>query len=222
MSRWNNRFSLGRSGPGGTRPALPLLSTTIALAIGTVVLLDLLTSLPLFDALGARLVEYGTIIAVFALMLGVLNVLRVHARIVQQRAAGWPYSLLLLLTTIGLSAVGLLGGPEGAVMQWTLRSVLLPLQAAFFSLLAFFLLGVAYRALRVQSVESLLFVASAILVILGTTSLGSVISPLLAESRSYLMAIPVMAGTRGLLLGIALGTIVTGLRLIVDGRRYFK
>jgi hypothetical protein len=31
-----------------------------------------------------------------------------------------------------------------------------------------------------------------------------------------------MAGARGLLLGIALGTIITGLRLIFDGRRYFR
>lgn len=213
--------------PGSTPPRprrlyVPLLSTSIGVAIGLLVLVDLLTTIPLLDTVGAFLIEYGLIIAAFALLLGVLNLLTVHLRKIQTRASGWPYSVVLVVTALLLIAVGLVTGPEGALVNWTLNAILLPLESAFFSLLAFFLFGVAYRAMRVNSLESLLLVGSAIIVILGATPVGNLLGPWAAESKSLLMTVPATAGARGLLFGIALGTVVTGLRLIFDGRRYFK
>ncbi len=200
----------------------PLLATVVAVSIGILVLLDMATDLPFLNALGALLVEYGLIIAAFALLLGLLNVLSVHSRKVRLREEGWPYSTILIVTTVILVVLGLLTGPNGGAIAWALNNVLLPLQAAFFSLLAFFLVSIAYRALRVTSFESLLLVGSAVLVILGATPIGALLGPFFLNLREGLLAIPAMAGARGLLLGIALGTIITGLRLIFDGRRYFR
>jgi hypothetical protein len=206
----------------GARPIrMPVISTAIALAVGSLVLADLLIDLPLLNLIGSLLVEYGLIIAVFALMLGVLNVLQVHSRKVIARDSGWPYSILLLMTIVFIVAAGILGGVESPIISWTVVTVLLPLQSAFFSLLAFFLLAVAYRAMHVRSFESLLLVGSAALVILGTTVAGT-ISPLLGDVRNYILAVPATAGMRGLLLGIAIGTIATGVRFAFDSHRYFK
>ncbi len=105
--------------------------------------------------------EYGLIVAVFALLMGVLNVLGAHSRTVVRREGGWPYSLILLGSAIFLGAAGVLTGPDGATMRWALEVLLFPLQAAFFSLLAFFLVPLAWRAARIDSLESLLFVGSA-------------------------------------------------------------
>lgn len=200
----------------------PITSIILAVSVGIIVLLDLLTDLPTFNAVGALLVEYGIIIAAFALVLGVMNVLTVHVRKIQSQEVGWPFSVVLVLTTIALVSVGLLTGPDGALVQWTLTAILLPLQSAFFSLLAFFLLGVAYRAMRVNSVESLILVGSAVLVILGATPVGTLLGDWLVGAKEYLLAVPATAGARGLLFGVALGTVVTGLRLLFDGHRYFK
>lgn len=223
------RFSFRRPAPSGEAPrrlrlssSIHLLSTVIAVSVGFIVLVDMLTDFGPFNIVGSLLVEYGLIIAAFALILGVLNVLNVHLAKVRQQQNGWPYSVVLLITTFVLLVLGLLSGPQSNVMRWTLSTVLLPLQSAFFSLLAFFLVSVAYRAMRVNSVESFLLVASAVIVIVGATPIGALFGSLLVEVKQYLLQIPATAGARGLLFGIALGTMITGLRLIVDGRRYFK
>jgi uncharacterized membrane protein len=226
LQRFFGRFRRRGSGQPGPRRGSFLYThipaTVVAASVGLLVLLDLLTNIPFFNGVGALLVEYGLIIAAFALMLGVLNILLVHIRKVREQEDGWPYSVVLIGTTIALSVAGVWSGPTGSLISWTATYVLFPLQSAFFSLLAFFLLTVAYRAMRINSVESLLLVGSATLVILGATPLGSLISPLLVDVKAFLLAVPATAGSRGLLLGIALGTIVTGVRLVFDGRRYFK
>ncbi|MBA3530551.1 MAG: hypothetical protein H0T73_01330 [Ardenticatenales bacterium] len=222
FQRFRRRGS-SQSEPGKIRTAFlytHIPATVIATSVGLLVLMDVLTNIPIFNGIGSLLVEYGLIVSAFALLLGVLNVLLVHIRKVREQEEGWPYSVVLIGTTIALIIIGVPSGPEG--ISWAATRILFPLQSAFFSLLAFFLLTVAYRAMRVNSVESLLLVGSATLVILGATPVGALISPLLVDIRAMLLAVPATAGTRGLLLGIALGTIVTGVRLVFDGRRYFK
>lgn len=222
------RRLFGRSGtpqsnpPSSTQARAPIFSTVIALSVGILVLLDLILDHPLLNRIGLLLIDYGLIIAVFALILGVLNLSSVHLQRIKHQQAGWSYSVILLLVLFILMAVGLVSGPSGSVMRWSLNAILLPLQSAFFSLLAFFLLGMAYRSLRINSVESSLFVGSALIVILASTPIGSLFGPVMVGIKRYLLDVPATAGARGLLLGIALGTIVTGLRLIFDGRRYFK
>lgn len=215
-------FRRPRTAPAAPRSTPPILSTALASAVGLLVLLDLIVAAPLLDAVGAALVEYGLIVAAFALLLGVLNLLTVHNRKVQERTVGWPYSLFLILVATSLFVFAIFWGPEMPLFEWLLRYVLVPLQSSFFALLPFFLVGVAFRALRVNSVERLLFVLSAALVIVGATPLGVLFGSALSEARTALLVVPATAGGRGLLLGIALGTIATGLRLLVDGRRYFR
>lgn len=223
MRRFLGRFAPQRiQRSESSRSTSPIFSTAVAVSVGLIVLLDMLTDLPLFNGVAPLLIEYGLIIAVFALMLGVLNVVSVHLQRVRHQASGWIYSLLLLVTTIFLIAVGLISGPQGLIIEWSFTNILLPLQSAFFSLLAFFLLSIAYRAMRINSIESLLFVGSAVIIILGATPLGRLLGNTFVELKEFLLAVPATAGARGLLFGIALGTVVTGLRLIFDGRRYFK
>lgn len=223
MRRFLGRFvPQGIQASDSSRSNSPIFSTAIAVSVGLIVLLDMLTDLRLFNGVAPLLIEYALIITVFALMLGVLNVLSVHLQRVRDQTPGWIYSMVLVVTTFFLIVVGLISGPQGLIIEWSFTNILLPLQSAFFSLLAFFLLSVAYRAIRINSIESLLFVGSAVIIILGTTPLGRLLGPFVVEVKEFLLAAPATAGARGLLFGIALGTVVTGLRLIFDGRRYFK
>lgn len=175
------------------------------------------------EGLGARLVEHGLIVAAFALLLGLLNVLLVHVRKIRQRAPGWPYSLILILVVLTLLVLGGPGtaGPEAPAVAFAFDYFLLPLQAAVFSLLAFFILAVAFQAVRATSWEMLLFLAAALVVVIGSTPLAN-LAPAVATAKDFLLSVPVTAGARGILLGIALGVTATGLRLTFDGRRYFQ
>jgi hypothetical protein len=90
------------------------------------------------------------------------------------------------------------------------------LQATIFSLMGFFILTAAWRAFRVRSASSLIMFLAALLVLLGSIRLGAGSGwRVLSEIRNWVLDVPTLAGARGILLGIVLGTIVAGVRLLV-------
>lgn len=199
------------------------VALAIALGIGTITVVGFFVRQPMLERISARLVEDGLILATFALLLGLLNVLLVHIRKIRQRAQGWPYSLVLVLVVVIVLILGLPGtaGLNAPAVAFTFEYLLLPLQAAVFSLLAFFILAVAFQAVRVTSWEMVLFLVAAVVVVIGGTPLANFAPPISAV-KTFLLNVPVTAGARGILLGIALGVTATGLRLVFDGRRYFQ
>lgn len=205
-----------------TPKRLPVISLLIVGVVSILVLLDMLTTDNTFDLFGALLLDYAVIIAVFALILGVVHLIRVHARRIRERGNGWHYSLFLLMVTLFFTVIGLIEGEQGTITQWSVTTLLLPLQAAFFSLLAFFLVSVLYRTARLRSWESFLLVATALLVVVAGTPLGATFIPWLVPLKTWLMDSVATAGARALLLGIGLGTVVTAFRFVADGRRLFK
>jgi hypothetical protein len=209
--------------PKGTPPKrLPVISLLIVGVVGILVLLDMLTTDTTLNVFGALLLDYAVIIAAFALILGVVHLVRVHARRIRERGNGWQYSLFLLVVTLFFSVVGLIEGANGTITQWSVTTLLLPLQAAFFSLLAFFLVSVLYRTARLRSLESFLLVATALIVVVAGTPLGATFTPWLVTLKLWLMDSIATAGARAVLLGIGLGTLVTAFRFVADGRRLFK
>src|SRR5690554_5043801 len=118
----------------------PSVTTAIALGMATVTLSSFFVRHPLLDHLSSRLIDHGIIVAAFALLLGLLNVFLVHLGTVRRRAPGWQYSLVLVLVVLALLVLGGPGtaGPNAPAVAFTFEYLLLPLQAAVFSLLAFF------------------------------------------------------------------------------------
>ncbi|MGB9724431.1 MAG: hypothetical protein ACPL7G_11130, partial [Chloroflexia bacterium] len=114
----------------------------LASTVGLLVLVHYFLAVPGLDLLFNGLVEWATIIAAFGLLLGLVNVARVHGRRVMRREKDWPYSLVLLLSALTVLVLGLLPGSIGSGerwVQWAFHYVLEPLSTTFFSLLAFFL-----------------------------------------------------------------------------------
>jgi hypothetical protein len=54
-------------------------------------------------------------------------------------------------------------------------------------------------------------------VLVGQVTLG--LLPVLPDIQEWIMAVPAMAGVRGILLGVALGAILTGVRLLLGVER---
>ena len=193
-----------------------ILSTVVAMTVGLVVLADFFVNSDSIDALGLYLIRTASIVAAFALVLGVVNVLTVHLNKVYNRDKGWGYSMLLLGAMFFTLGVGFLtGGPGSAQMQQIFESVLFPLEATLFSLLAFFVVTAAYRTFRVKSFETGLFVIFGILVLLGQVPVGARLWDQLPVIKDWVLEVPALAGARGILLGVALGTAATGLRVLL-------
>jgi hypothetical protein len=165
-----------------------------------------------------RLVEWAVIIAAFAVILGLFNLLRVHGRRIGKLADGWEYSLVLLLAAALFWVPSVLQGPSGAATQMLLEYVIAPVGASLAALVVFTLTLAALRLLRQRwNVSSLLFVLVVALSLLGSTPILGF--NWLSDVRDWLIGVPGMAGMRGLLLGVALGTVITGLRVLMGSDR---
>ena len=192
------------------------LSTVVAMSVGLLVLADFFISADSIDALGLYLIRTASVVAAFALVLGMVNVLTVHLGKMYGREKGWGYSMVLLGALFFTLAVGFLtGGPTSVWVQDLFETVLFPLEATLFSLLAFFIVTAAYRAFRVKSFETGLFVVFGILVLLGQVPVGAMLWDQLPVIRDWVLDVPALAGARGILLGVALGSVATGLRVLL-------
>jgi hypothetical protein len=124
-------------------------------------------------------------------------------------------SFLVVIVAGAWSAYGG-DGLRGAALGWIFEYVLSPLEAAAASLLVFFLVAAAFRVMRKRPTwPTFVFVLTVILVLLGTVPLPGEAGQILTEVRDWLAHVFAMAGARGMLLGVALGTIATGVRVLV-------
>lgn len=203
-----------------------ILPTAIAIGVGILVLSAVFTSYPSLEAVGTYLVDTAVIVASFALFLGVVNVLRVHSRKIRENPAQGLYSFVLIAAMLVVLAVGLPSlsgqpsGPTQPVVQWIFENIQAPIQASLSALLVFLVVTAAYRLLMVRNVESAVMLAVVLLVLLGQVSLGLV--PYLPEIRDWILDVPTLAGMRGILLGVALGALLTGIRLLLGVERPYS
>ncbi|MBN1955085.1 MAG: hypothetical protein JW900_08555 [Anaerolineae bacterium] len=206
-----------------------ILPTAFAIASGAIVLLAYLYPHPVLALIRTYLVRWAVIIAAFAFILGFFNILRVHLLQVVRARKNAVYSAILVLsalvslalTLMGLIARSLQVSPVMEIIitasDWWFQNVLLSLQASAGGLIAFALLLSAVRLLRTRkSWWSAWFLVSAMVVLLGTLPLPGPIGVQLAQFRQDIwLNTLAMAGVRGLLIGVGLGTLVMGLRVII-------
>jgi len=218
-----------------------ILLVVVTLSTGVIVLFSFVLDNPVLHAWRGLFVEWTVIVIAFAMLLGVLNVLRVHAQRIQA-GKGTVYSIILVVSFLAVFVPGILSaerlppalealgelvgdyvGPTGQIVDWVYRYVQRPLQATLFSLMAFFVFTAAWRAFRIRSAASIAMLLAALVVLLGSVKLSLGVNwGDLVTARNWVMSVPVMASARGIVLGIALGTIVTGLRLLLGVDRPYS
>jgi hypothetical protein len=191
-----------------------ILPITLAILCGVFTLVDFFVPQPFIDAVGARLVEGVMILGAFALLAGLLNLLGAHARKIGAGEKGRGYSLLLIIALLATFIVGL-AGPGSRAISWIFAYLYYPLQSSMAALLAFFVISAAYRAFRLREGSALVMLVSSLVVLLAGLPFAAAISPYLPLVRQWILTVPVTAGMRGIILGTALGTIATSLRILL-------
>jgi len=203
-----------------------IVPTVIAIVVGIFVLIAIFTSDPQLQALGTYFIDTAIIVATFALFLGVINVLRVHGRKIQKRQPGMLYSFVLLVALFIVLTIGLPplpdqpSGPSQPVIQWIFANIQAPIQASLSALLVFLLVTAALRLLLVRNLESVVMLLVVLVVLLGQATLG--LLPVLPTVKDWILDVPTVAGVRGILLGVALGALLTGIRLLLGVERPYS
>ncbi len=191
-----------------------LIPVGLSIGVGVVVLLGQFISNSTLDSIVNALVFWGVIVTAFALLMGLANLALFHVQRIVKRDSQMPFSILILATALVVFLIVLPSGGTDAAGQWILRYVYQPLEASFLALLVFFIGTAVYRALRVRTWEMALFAISALIVLIGSVPFMQVFAPLLPDAKEWVMNVPTVAGVRGILLGVGLGIIATGLRLL--------
>lgn len=209
-----------------------ILTTVVAIAAGLFVLADLFVSqwpAEIFGISGLKqaiagisnlFVGWVSIVVAFALFLGFFNVISVHMHKIRAQKSSSIYSGVLLaslLITLGAGFVS--GGPNSGQSLFIFEFFLQPLQATLFSLLALFIATAAFRAFRIRNLETFFMVLFAVIVLLGQIPLGIYLWSEFPVIKDWILNVPTLAGVRGILLGVALGTIATGLRILIGADR---
>ena len=198
-------------------------STAIAIAIGLVVLLGYFLPIDTLVGLRVALLDWAIIIAAFALFVGVVNLVYVHWRKTAAAQTNSVYSMVLLIS-LGLTIV-IVGwfGPAHEFSQWIFNYVQIPIETSLMALLAVILAYASARLLRRRlNTVSVIFVVTVLIILVAATPILGINIPGLSEFRDWVVQVPSVAGTRGILLGVALGIIATGLRILMGSDRPYR
>jgi hypothetical protein len=198
----------------------PILAI-IAFASGIIVLLGYFLELPWLQDLRSMLVDWAVILAALALLIGVLNLTRVHWNRVKTSQKGSVHSLVLIVSLlVTLVIVFVFGGPTAPWSMWIYNNILIPVETSLLALLAVILIYAFARMFhRGVTIPTFIFAGVVVFVLIGAFSLPGLEFPLLRELRAWLTQVWALAGIRGILLGVALGTIATGLRVLLGSDR---
>jgi hypothetical protein len=198
---------------------LPLLVTFLC---GILMILHFFVPHRPISTLGDGLTDWYMIVASAAIFLGSANLIQVHIHRISTRARNWRYSPVVLAGFAAMMVAGLAWGvEENRPFDYMFQTMVVPMGATMFSLLAFFVASAAFRAFRASNWRATLLLASAFIVMLGRVPIGGLIWKLIPDISEWMMQVPNMAGQRAVMIGAALGVVATSLRMIFGIERSY-
>ena len=193
---------------------------TLAIACGVIVLLGYF--LPFLSGLRETFLGWAVILGAVLLLVGVIQLARVHLKKFSGQQDGAWYSLVLILS-LGLTLIVALAGywiGDTRLMMWLFNYVQVPIETSLMAILAVVLAYAVIRMLsRRMNLFSTVFIVTVLLVLIGTVSIPGLGTNILGGFRDWIVSVAATAGARGILLGVALGTIATGLRVLMGADR---
>lgn len=167
------------------------------------------------------LVRSVTVSTAWAVALGAMNLMRVHWAKISRKREGWQNSLVLYVCFWGLLLLGLFTakGNQDPLYLYFYNNMNVPLSATMFSVLCFYIASAAYRAFRVRNAEATLLLGSAVLVMLGSVSIGDAMWVGFPVIKNWIMDQANTAVMRGLTIGITLGMLAQAMRNLLGIER---
>ena len=194
-----------------------ILTAVVAMASGFIVLLGYFFPLDALTQLRIMLTDWAVIIAAMAVLVGIANLIFVQMDKIRKREKNSIYGTLLVLSLIGTFGLGLVFGPENQLMRLAVDAVIVPVEASLMAILAVTLVYASIRLLRRRAdVMTVIFLLIAIifLALIMPTPFGPLLGDELNGFVLQTLGMFSRGGARGLLIGIALGTLLTGIRVL--------
>jgi hypothetical protein len=192
-------------------------STAIAIGFGFLVLLGLFV--PDLADLRNRILNWVVLLAAMALLLGLANLFQVHWQRIRNEKA--IYSFVLLAAMAATFAITLLQSSTGGLANWIFNYLLVPVETSLMAVLAISLTLAAARVMQQRTdLMNIVFIATLLILLVSAGPLFGVELPYFTRILGpYVNNVLATGAMRGLLIGVALGTITTGLRILIGADR---
>lgn len=166
------------------------------------------------------LLSWAIILVGVATLVGFFNLILVHTDKIRRNEKGSIYSALLVISLVATFMAGFVLRPDHIIMKAVLNGIIIPSEAALMGLLTISLLYAAIRLLRRRmDAMSIVFLITAAFLILGSATLPFGDIPLISTVARWVTQVLALGGARGILIGVALGALTTGLRVLFGADR---
>ncbi len=202
------------------------ISITVAIITGLIVLSGYFLNIPGLQNARSLLLSWAILLAAFATWVGVVNLLSVHAAKIRLHKPDAPYSVILIISfavTFLLGTADSILSPNASQLNQLVSSIQVPVESSLMAVLAFTLVYAAIRLLRrrIDGYTILFLISVVVFLALNSGLLPSSTLPFSKELLDVANWLPT-AGSRGILLGIALGSLATGLRILLGADRPYR
>jgi hypothetical protein len=206
------------------KPSLQSMSLVlIALISGLVILIGYFIELPILGELRNLFLQWFSILAAIALIVGLVNLASTHGKKIIQQRPHAIYSAVLLGSMFTTLALGLIYQPTGPALIWIYQFVVIPVEASLVALLVFTLAYTLARLFHKRlSWSSAIFLITILIILAGSISFANRGIPGLTNLKTWVEQVWAVGGVRGILLGVALGTVTTGVRILLGGERPYQ
>jgi len=194
-----------------------ILTAAVAMASGLIVLLGYFYPIAPLIQLRIMLTDWAVIIAAMAVLIGVANLIFVHIEKIRKREKNSIYGALLVLSMLATIAAGVYGEVSGngiSFMGLAVDAVIAPVEGSLMAILAVTLVYASIRLFRRRAdVMTVIFLLAAVAFMIASmpTPIGALPG---SDLIVYFLGLFSHGGARGLLIGIALGTLLTSLRVL--------
>ena len=198
-----------------------IISTSVAILTGLIVLVGYFFQIPVLFDLRSLILDWAVTLAAIMVFIGVFNLLSVNNSRIKNKEKGGFYSLVLIISLLITLVLGLFLKPGHPIMNFIFYSIQLPVEKSLMALLAVTLLVASINLLRRQpNLFSVIFLGTTLLVLLGTVPLPFGELPFIGDVlRPFIAQVLAASGARGILIGVALATLTTGLRVLFAADR---
>lgn len=198
-------------------------SIAIAVFSAIVVLLGYFFANDILNQTRSLLLEYAIILAAIALIMGVINMMRVHWMQIRAKKGNTLYHLAFFFGLIITILIGGWFGISNPIGSWLYDAVVIPIEASLMAVMAISLTYLFTKVInRRRDFFGVVFLISVLLgLLISAPFLGQEI-PFLSTGNSMvkpLLHLVSNGAMRGILIGVALGSIATGLRVILGADR---
>jgi hypothetical protein len=197
-------------------------AAAVAIAIGLIILAGYFLPFPLLQSVRTVLLGWAVSLIGVAAIVGIVHLISNQWSSLRSPAKGKGYSVVLILSFLITLLAGLVLTPAHPVFQKIITQVQVPIEASLLAVVSVILVLAGVRLFqKKKGWMAAVFLLSAILYLLIGSGLLFAGSAGSSGFAGFLLRLP-LAGGRGILIGVALGSLVAGIKILFGAERPYN